>query len=149
MEWEICKVTSNNKEELLSLRVAEEQMQFIETIEESLLEAAQWKEFRPVGLYVDGVPVGFAMYVFLGDGKGGGNLWIDRLLIDENFQGRGYGRHFMELLIQRVLDEYGEQPIYLSVYPENTDAIRLYEKLGFVFIGEYDTKGEQIMRKSS
>lgn len=147
MKWNIRTVTNDNQEEMLSLRVAERQRHFIETIEESLEEAEQWKEFRPVGLYVDDVPVGFAMYGYLGDGKGGGNVWIDRLLIDENFQGKGFGRHFMELLMQRVLDEYGEQPIYLSVYPMNTDAIRLYEKLGFVFIGEYDSKGEQIMQK--
>ncbi|MGG0668708.1 GNAT family N-acetyltransferase [Sporosarcina koreensis] len=147
MKWDIRKVTIDNKEEILSLRVAEEQRHFIETIEESLAEAEQWEEFRPVGLYVDDVPVGFAMYGYLGDGKGGGNVWIDRLMIDEKFQGKGFGRHFMELLMQKVLDEYGEQPMYLSVYPVNTDAIRLYEKLGFVFIGEYDTKGEQIMQK--
>ncbi|MGN7387931.1 GNAT family N-acetyltransferase [Sporosarcina sp. SAFN-015] len=145
MKWEIRKVTDDKKKEILSLHVAEGQRQFIETIEECLMDAEQWKEFRPVGLYVDDVPVGFAMYGYLGDGKGGGNLWIDRMMIDENFQGKGYGRHFMELLMKRVVDEYGEQPIYLSVYPENTDAIRLYERLGFVFIGEYDSKGEQIM----
>jgi diamine N-acetyltransferase len=147
VKWDIRKVTANNKREILSLRVAENQKHFIETTEECLLEAEQWEEFRPVGLYVDDVPVGFAMYGYLGDGKGGGNVWIDRLMIDENFQGKGFGRHFMELLIEKVLAEYGEQPIYLSVYPANTDAIRLYEKLGFVFIGEYDTKGEQIMQK--
>lgn len=147
MKWDIRTVTKDNQEEMLSLRVAERQRHFIETIEESLAEAEQWEEFRPVGLYVDDEPVGFAMYGYLGDGKGGGNVWIDRLLIDKNFQGKGFGRHFMELLMQRVSDEYGEQPIYLSVYPVNTDAIRLYEKLGFVFIGEYDSKGEQIMQK--
>ncbi|MCG7344925.1 GNAT family N-acetyltransferase [Sporosarcina sp. ACRSL] len=147
MKWDIRKVTDDNKKEILSLRVAEEQRHFIETTEECLSEAEQWEEFRPVGLYVDGALVGFAMYGHLGDGKGGGNLWIDRMLIDADFQGKGYGSYFMELLIQRVLDEYGEQPIYLSVYPENTAAIRMYEKLGFVFIGEYDSKGEQIMQK--
>ena len=147
MKWEIRKVTDDNKKEILSLRVAEDQRHFIETTEECLAEAEQWEEFRPVGLYVDGVAVGFAMYGYLGDGKGGGNLWIDRMLIDVKYQGNGFGSRFMELLMQRVLIEYGEQPIYLSVYPENTAAIRMYEKLGFVFLDEYDAKGEQVMEK--
>lgn len=61
---------------------------------------------------------------------------------------RGCGRRFMELLIERILLEYGEQPIYLSMYTENVSAIRLYENLGFVFIHEYDTNGELIFRKA-
>ena len=139
-------MTAHNKKEILSLCVAEDQRHFIETTEECLSDAEQWEECA-VGLYVDGTPVGFAMYGYLGDGKGGGNLWIDRMLIDAKYQGNGFGSRFMELLMQRVLDEYGEQPIYLSVYPENIAAIRLYEKLGFVFVDEYDSKGEQIMLK--
>ncbi|WP_257125362.1 GNAT family N-acetyltransferase [Bhargavaea cecembensis] len=49
--------------------------------------------------------------------------------------------------MEKVLDEYGEQPIYLSVFPDNEAAIHLYEKLGFVLLDEYDTKGEQVMKK--
>ena len=86
------------------------------------------------------------MYGYLGDGKGGGNLWIDRMLIDEKYQGNGFGSRFVVLLMQRVLSEYGDQPIFLSVYPENTAAIHLYEKLGFVLLDEYDSQGEQIMQ---
>ncbi|MCM3758524.1 GNAT family N-acetyltransferase [Sporosarcina aquimarina] len=147
MNYDIQHVSETNRREMLALRVSEKQRGFIETIEECLAEAKQWKEFRPVGLYVDYVPVGFAMYGSLKDSQGGNNLWIDRMLIDEQFQSRGYGRKFMELLIERVLQEYGEQPIYLSVYKENLGAVHLYETLGFVFIGEYDTAGEEIMRK--
>ncbi len=147
MNYDIRHVSKGNRREMLALRVAKNQRAFIETIEECLAEAEQWKEFRPVGLYVDNVPVGFAMYGSLKDSQGGHNLWIDRMLIDEQFQSRGFGRMFMELLIERVLKEYGEQPIYLSVYKENRGAVHLYETLGFVFIGEYDTAGEEIMRK--
>ncbi|REB05193.1 GNAT family N-acetyltransferase [Sporosarcina sp. BI001-red] len=147
MNYDIRHVREENRRELLSLRVAEDQLGFIEPIEECLLDAEKWTEFRPVGLYVDNVPVGFAMYGSLRDSQGGTNLWIDRMLIDERYQRRGYGRRFMELLIERVLKEYGEQPIYLSVYAENQGALRLYEMLGFVLIGEYDADGEEIMRK--
>ncbi|WP_025785384.1 N-acetyltransferase [Sporosarcina sp. D27] len=147
MNYDIRHVSETNRREMLALRVAENQRGFIETIEECLAEAAQWKEFRPVGLYVDNVPVGFAMYGSLKDSQGGNNLWIDRMLIDEQFQSRGFGRVFMGLLMERVLKEYGEQPVYLSVYKDNRGAVHLYETLGFISIGEYDTDGEEIMRK--
>ncbi|REB05183.1 GNAT family N-acetyltransferase [Sporosarcina sp. BI001-red] len=147
MKYDILHVSEENRTEMLALRVAKNQRGFIETIEECLAEAEQWKEFRPVGLYVDNEPVGFAMYGSLKDSQEGNNLWIDRILIDEQFQSRGFGRMFMKLLIERVLKEYGEQPIYLSVFTKNRGAVHLYETLGFVFIGEYDTAGEEIMRK--
>lgn len=147
MKLEIRKVSKENEAEIIRLKVGEDQRDFIETPEQCLEEARIWTEYRPVGLYADGQPVGFAMYGWLGDGKGGGNLWIDRLLIDEKAQRRGYGRRFMEMLMEKVLDEYGEQPIYLSVFPDNEAAIHLYEKLGFVLLDEYDTKGEQVMKK--
>ncbi|MBD7908535.1 GNAT family N-acetyltransferase [Sporosarcina gallistercoris] len=146
MNYDIRQVHEENRREIVALRVSLEQRGFIETIEECLAEAAQWKQFRPVGLYVDDLAVGFAMYGSLPDSQGGSNLWIDRMLIYEQFQRKGYGRKFMELLIDRVLQEYGEQPIYLSVYKENEGAVYLYKTLGFGFIGEYDTAGEEIMR---
>ncbi|WP_082194112.1 hypothetical protein [Bhargavaea cecembensis] len=83
MKLEIRKVSKENEAEIIRLKVGEDQRDFIETPEQCLEEARIWTEYRPVGLYADGQPVGFAMYGWLGDGKGGGNLWIDRLLIDE------------------------------------------------------------------
>lgn len=147
MNYEICEIDEKNSKDVLELRVSEAQRGYIESLEVCLKDAEDWPEFRPVGLYVDGRLVGFAMYGALLDSGGGRNLWLDRLLIDERFQRRGYGRRFTELLIERMLSEYGEQPIYLSVYGENNGAICLYENLGFEFIHEYDSDGEMIFRK--
>lgn len=148
MKYEIRVVDEKNREDVLELCVSVGQREFIESPAECLKDAEEWPEFRPVGLYVDGRLVGFAMYGALLDSGGGRNLWMDRLLIDGRFQRRGYGRRFTELLLERMLSEYGEQPIYLSVYAENIGAIRLYENLGFVFIHEYDSDGELIFRKT-
>ena len=147
MKYKILAVSESNREAILSLRISNEQQAFIETPADCLKDAADYPEFRPVGLYVDEQLVGFAMYGALLDSAGGRNVWMDRLLIDERFQRRGYGRRFTELLIDRMVSEYGEQPIYLSVFEENTGAIRLYEELGFTFIHEYDSDGEMIFRK--
>ncbi|WOV85025.1 GNAT family N-acetyltransferase [Sporosarcina jeotgali] len=147
MKLEIKSVDDSNRLEVLTLQVLPEQRGFIETPEECLKEAEEWPEFRPVGLYSDGMLVGFAMYGALLDNVGGRNVWLDRLLIDAQHQRRGYGRRFTELLIARLEVEYGKQPIYLSVYEENASARKLYESLGFQFINEYDADGELIYRK--
>ncbi|WOV88361.1 GNAT family N-acetyltransferase [Sporosarcina oncorhynchi] len=147
MKYKIINVNESNREAILNLRMTHEQQAFIESPADCLKDAEDYPEFRPVGLYVDEQLVGFAMYGALLDSAGGRNVWMDRLLIDERIQRRGYGRRFTELLLARMVSEYGKQPIYLSVFEENTAAIRLYEELGFTFIHEYDSDGELIFQR--
>lgn len=146
MNLEIHGVTATNYRDILQLTVAQSQKDYIESPYECLVDSVEWKQFKPVGLYVNEELVGFAMYGFFEEEGKHGRLWIDRLLIDEHFQGRGYGTQFMKKLIKKVTAEYGQQPIYLSVYPENEGAVHLYQKLGFEFIDERDINGEHIMR---
>lgn len=146
MNLEIHDVTATNYRDILQLKVAQSQKEYIETPYECLEDSVEWKQFKPVGLYVNEELVGFAMYGFFQSEGTNGRLWIDRLLIDEQFQGKGYGTQFMKMLMSKVTMEYGQQPIYLSVYPENENAVRLYQKLGFKFTEERDINGEHIMR---
>ena len=142
----IHDVTVQNYRDMLCLHVAPAQLHFIETPQQCLRDAEIWKEYRPVGLYADGLLVGFAMYGFFPGEAVTGRLWIDRVLIDESHQGKGLGTLFMRALIGKLTAEYGKQPIYLSVYQENAGAVHLYEKLGFQFIDELDVNGEHIMK---
>ena len=72
-------------------------------------------------------------------------LWLDRLLIDRRFQGRGYGRAALAALLERLEREYHKKRIYLSVVEANRPAAALYESFGFRFTGERDTHGERVM----
>lgn len=147
MNLEIHDVTVANYREILKLEVAQSQKEYIETPYECLEDSVEWKEFKPVGLYADQELVGFAMYGFFKDEGSSGRLWIDRLLIDHQFQTKGLGRQFMRDLIERVIEEYGQQPIFLSVYLENTKAVKLYSQLGFEFTNERDINGEHTMKR--
>ena len=51
----------------------------------------------------------------------------------------------MLALLDRLHAEYSDSMVYLSVYENNTRAIRLYEQIGFCFNGEFDTEGEHGM----
>lgn len=148
MNISIHDVTQENVQEILNLRVGEAQKNFIETTQECLDEAKECANFKPVGLYADNRLVGFAMYGHFPEGGESGRVWLDRFLIDANYQGFGYGKKMLLAMIQKLADEFSCNEIYLSVYEDNIAAIYLYEKYGFHFNGELDEKGEKIMVKN-
>lgn len=77
----------------------------------------------------DGVIAGFSYLSFFYSCEMGGNVvMIEELFIKEDFRGRGLGRKFFEWLYAQYPDTVRYR---LEVTAENTDAIRLYERLGF------------------
>ena len=138
-------VTNKNIKEVLSLKIHEEQLSFIESIEECLKEANELSLWRPVGIYDKHVLIGFAMYGLWKDEGDNGRVWLDRFLIDQRFQGKGYGKKALQAIMNHIYQEYDYPEIYLSLYEDNLIAIRLYQSFGFMFNGEYDIHHEQIM----
>jgi len=72
---------------------------------------------------------------------------VARLMIDERYQGKGYGRAAMVEAIRRMRAEPDCQEIALSIEPENAVAEKLYASLGFRKTGEV-IDGEVVMRLS-
>lgn len=145
MSLAIKNIDESNREEILKLKVSKSQESFIETIEACLDEASEDPKWKTVGVYDKDIAVGFAMYaLFLDEGKNG-RVWLDRFLISQEYQGKGYGENGIKLLIKQLYNEYGYKKIYLSVYDINKKAIDLYKKIGFDFNGEIDIKGEKVM----
>ena len=150
------KVTGRNVWELLKLKVAEEQRDFVAPNDVSVIEAyvsiAGGGHAFPFGLYDGDVPVGFLMIGYDTDeswedppavARGSYCLW--RLMIDEGHQGRGYGRQAVAL----ALDFMDARPCgpagrcWVSYEPENAVARRLYAAFGFVETGEMD--GDEVI----
>lgn len=156
MNIEIRKVIKENLNKALSLHVSESQKSYVESTKECLEDAIECKCYRPVGLYDNDTMVGFAMYGFFpNDGDKDdivqtgedGRVWLDRYLIDERFQGKGFGNIMLKKLITLLINIYNCNKIYLSVYEDNKRAIHLYKKFGFQFNGELDINGEKVMVK--
>ena len=124
-------VNSRNRAEVEHLEVFAEQSGFIESVTQCLQEADKLELWRPIGIYFpEPAP---------------GQVWLDRLLIDKKYQGKGYGKRVVLALLDRLRTEYSCDTIYLSVYEANSHAIHLYQQIGFHFNGEYDTNGEHVM----
>ncbi len=140
MFTEIRAITNLNKKEVLKLKVAEQQQAFIESVSQCLLDAERDTRYIPLELYEKDEIIGFSMH-----GEFVGEIWLDRYLIDERFQGQGLGRYFLRALVDHLNERYPNQLIYLSVFEHNTIAIHLYQKFGFSFAEKFDENGEKIM----
>lgn len=56
--------------------------------------------------------------------------WLGLIMLDHHFQGKGYAREFLDLLINWYA-ENGYSSLHLAVLEKNQVVIPIYEKLGF------------------
>jgi len=59
-----------------------------------------------------------------------------RLMVDQQFQGRGYGREIMKQLLDVFRSKEQIKNVGISYEPENVGARDLYASLGFLEPGE-------------
>ena len=100
MKIRLEPVTVASRAAVERLETAPGQEGFVESVAECLAEADRRRCWRPVGVYDGDALIGFAMYGFFWEYLPFGRLWLDRLLIDRRFQGRGItgGREHLNLL---------------------------------------------------
>jgi diamine N-acetyltransferase len=141
MTVELRPVTIENWRELVKLNVREDQRNFVASNVYSIAEAqfgfdheGHW-DFYPFGIYADGQAVGFIMNG-LNLGHPRRQAFVTRLMVDERFQGQGYGRVAMNILLDRIRAESRIFEVGISYEPENEVARKLYASLGFVEPGE-------------
>lgn len=139
MTLHFCEVTEKNWRSVAALNVAKDQQQFIESNAFSLAESLYEKNGTSVGLYDGEALVGYAMYGWYWEKRK--SVWLDRFMIDEHYQGKGYAKRFLRILIQFLHDEFECKIIYLSLHPDNKLAMRLYESFGFRLNGDIDDEG--------
>lgn len=134
-------VSAENWRALIKLKVREDQNEFVASNLYSIAESqfgfedeGRW-DFYPFGAYAGDEPVGFVMYCLNPD-HSRYQAFIMRLMVDERFQGKGYGRAIM----QQVLDVFRAngriKNVGISYEPHNEGARKLYASLGFVEPGE-------------
>jgi diamine N-acetyltransferase len=137
------EITQETLRPFLNMKVAESQQNMVAnnavSIAQAHFEPKAW--FR--GIYADETPVGFIM-LFDDPDKGEYFLW--RLMVAEAYQGLGYGRKAIDLLIEYVKNRPNATELLVSHVkdmPGNPGPF--YQKVGFEHTGE-EEDGELIMR---
>ena len=153
-------ITSRNFQQCTSLKVAESQKDNIPPNLNSLAYAyVYYSTCHPVGIYPESAiysgpwkedrlamtelpdMIGFAMYQII-NGQG----WIKRLMIDEKWQGRGYGKAGMfeshnlwetnEIVLDTIVKRLRKHPdvekILVFFNKENVGIEKFYASAGFV-----------------
>jgi diamine N-acetyltransferase len=135
-------VTSANVDEIMRLRVAPAQEQFVADNPRSLATAAYHQYAWPRAIYADEIPVGFVM---LYDNPHQPEYFLWRLMIDQQYQRLGFGRRAVEQVIDYVCGRPNVTALDVSYVPGEGSPEAFYASLGFVDTGEVDD-GEHIMR---
>lgn len=66
-------------------------------------------------------------------------MYVDRIVVNPDFQRLGIGRLLYDTLLQRI----GDIPVLtceVNIKPPNPDSLAFHERLGFTGIGEQDTE---------
>ncbi|MCD1147312.1 GNAT family N-acetyltransferase [Peptoniphilus sp. KCTC 25270] len=129
------KVTMENFEEVIGLKLKEDQVEFLESNLYSLAEAKVNEALEPRGIYYNEELIGFMLYYFKEDNPD--YVYLKRIMLDEKFQGRGWGREAMEESIAFFKREYPTiGAVELMHYFDNEGGESLYISLGFEETGE-------------
>lgn len=118
-----------NFDDVINLKVTTEQKKFVASNMYSIAQAKVQPECIPLAIYDEETIVGFIMYCLDTEDK---EYWIYRLMVDEKFQAKGYGKEAMKQVIEKIREDNTHHIIYISFEPENHVAKSLYESLGFV-----------------
>ena len=144
------EIGDGNRAAVLALRLAPGQERFVSSVRESLAEAAEYPHAKPWYRVVvaDGTPVGFVMVSWNAEPQPPEIIWpwfLWKLLIDERYQGRGYGAEVVGQVAELVRAE-GAAELLTSYVRGPGGPAGFYERLGFVPTGDLDGDGEVIMR---
>lgn len=147
---EIRPVTRENWRELSKLSVRDDQREFVASNLYSIAEAqfgedipgeGHW-DMSPFGIYDEDKPVGFLMIGHNFDAPKFQGFVI-RLMVDEKYQGKGYGKFGMNWILEHFRADERVKVIGISYEPHNEVARKLYASLGFMETGEIED-GEAI-----
>jgi diamine N-acetyltransferase len=141
-------LSESNRQAAEALRVSPRQEQFVSSVADSLLEAAEHPDARALYWVVraEDTPVGFVM---IADEVGSPEyiphyLW--KLLIDERYQRQGFGIATLDLIVEYFRGRPGVEVLNTSAGQGDGSPITFYERYGFEQTGDVWSDDEVLLR---
>ncbi len=140
-------ITVDNLGDILDLKVSNVQEDYIASNAKSLAEAHFYAEAWYRAIYADDQPVGFVMLADerqLSPLPDNPKIIVWRFMIDAKYQGKGYGRAAMLLIIDYVKSRQQFEMLELSFHAGKHSPEKFYLSLGYQLTGEM-RDGEHVM----
>ena len=131
------EVTKENWIDCINLSLYPEQEKNLASNIESIAESKFEPHYQLRAIYKDKKAIGFLAFCVEDDPPDPELYWIFRFMVDKNFQGLGYGKKALNLVIEEI-KQLGAKRIYTMHKPTNKKAGKLYQKAGFSYIGNLD-----------
>jgi len=137
--FSVRPVDAANLEAVMKLQVAAGQRRMVSNVDRSLAQVAYEPAGRAVAMFSGDEAVGMMLLydARLDEDKPAEQLYVWRILIDAQHQGRGYGRQSMLWVLEEAR-HMGMKTVGLSHVELEGNAGQFYQKLGFRYTGEVD-----------
>jgi diamine N-acetyltransferase len=141
-------IDDSNRGLVEALGVSPIQEQFVAGVADSLVEAVEEPGGRAIysAIYAEDIPVGFVMISDEVDGPGYIPQYLWRLLIDQRYQGRGYGAAALDLIVEYFQRRPGVEVIRTSCGEGDGSPLGFYERYGFTRTGDRVFDDEILLR---
>ena len=127
------------------LAVLPEQKPFVHSAEQMIEDVKEEAELhaRLFEILADEHPVGLVYYADLPEL----NVYnLCQFFIDKRYQGRGYGKAALLLVLERMREEGRYKRVSVTYHEGNDVALKLYENVGFVHTGA-EFEGDKDMER--
>lgn len=141
------EITSDNYSQVLNLKItpAQEAAKFVSPVVRSLADAWFYREegiTYPKAIYADEDLVGFIMYELDTEEQ---QVFIWRFLIDQRYQGKGYGRQTIEAVLAMAKEQAQITKVVADYVDGNEPMKKILLDLGFEETGFNQEINEHIM----
>ena len=143
---QLQEVTKDNWIECIHLSLHPEQESYLASNVDSIAESKFEPDNQLRAIYKNDKVIGFLAFCVEDEPPNPELYWIFRFMIDRNFQGLGYGTKALNLVIEEI-KQLGAKRIQTMHKPQNKVAAKLYQKVGFVYIGQLDDGDLQMEMK--
>ena len=138
-------LTASNRRAAEALRVSTSQERFVSGVTASLLEAAEHLDAQALSwvVYAKDTPVGFVMIADEVASCDYQPHYLWKLLIDERYQGQGFGTAALDLIVEHFRGRPGVDVLSTSAGQGDGSPIAFYERYGFERTGE--ESGDEVL----
>ena len=136
------EITVKNWYKCTRIQITEEQRMIVDwQVVYWMAECRYRSDLHELAIYWDEEIVGFLVWALEPNNH---EYWIAVIMIDQQFQNKGFGQMALKEVISLLSTKSGCQRIWIGHKPTNTIAAHIYAKMGFHDTGKRE--GEEIIR---